>query len=123
MWMVNDKVKHSFTYTPDAGKATALLGNTPEAFNQVWHLPSDRNALTGKEFIEEVAKSYNVPPKYTVLKKWLIRLGGIFNSLIKENIEMLYQMEYEYLFDSSKFEKKFFKPTPYREGIRLMSGI
>jgi hypothetical protein len=33
--------KHSFIYTPDAAKATAILGNTPDAYNQVWHLPTD----------------------------------------------------------------------------------
>lgn len=34
-WLGSDKFKHSFTYTPDAGKATALLGNTKSAYGQV----------------------------------------------------------------------------------------
>ena len=46
--MISKNLKHSFTYTPDAGKATALLGNTLQAFNQTWHLPTDANALTGQ---------------------------------------------------------------------------
>jgi len=41
--MISDQYKHSLIYTPDAGQATALLGNTPSAFNQVWHLPTDSN--------------------------------------------------------------------------------
>ena len=33
--------------------------------------------------------------------------------------EMLYQYDSDYLFDSSKFEKKFnFKPTSYADGIK-----
>jgi len=32
-WFGDADQPHSFTYTPDAGKATALLGNTPEAYN------------------------------------------------------------------------------------------
>jgi nucleoside-diphosphate-sugar epimerase len=36
-FMVSDQFKHSYTYIPDAGKATALLGNTESAYNQVWH--------------------------------------------------------------------------------------
>lgn len=36
-WFHSTKYKHNFTYTPDAGKATALLGNTNSAFGQVWH--------------------------------------------------------------------------------------
>jgi nucleoside-diphosphate-sugar epimerase len=45
-WMINPKLKHSFTYTPDAAKGTALLGNTPSAYGKVWHLPTDNNVLT-----------------------------------------------------------------------------
>lgn len=39
-WIGSAKFRHSFTYTPDAGKATAMLGNTDDAYNQVWHLPT-----------------------------------------------------------------------------------
>jgi nucleoside-diphosphate-sugar epimerase len=118
-WLMNDRVKHSFTYTPDAGRATALLGNTETAFNQVWHLPTDRNALTGKEFIEEAARAFGVEPRYSVLGKGMLRLVGLFNGPVRENMEMLYQNDSDYLFDSSKFEKAFdFNPTPYEQGIK-----
>ncbi|NCS88898.1 MAG: NAD-dependent dehydratase, partial [Ignavibacteria bacterium] len=116
-WLANDSVKHSFTYVPDAGNATAVLGNTPTAYNQIWHLPTDKDALTGKEFIEKVAACYNANPKYTVLKSWMMKAAGLFNPLAKESVEMLYQYEYEYLFDSTKFEKAFFQPTSYQTGI------
>ena len=45
-WFVSADKKHSFTFTPDAAKATALLGNTPDAYNQVWHLPVSAPALS-----------------------------------------------------------------------------
>ncbi len=116
--MGNINTKHSFTYTPDAGKATAILGNTPSAYNQVWHLPTDRNTLTGKEFLEMTAKAFGVKPGYMTVKKWMLQLIGLFNPIIKESIEMLYQSEADYIFDSSKFEKAFdVKPTSYFEGI------
>lgn len=118
-WMINDKKRHSLTYTPDAGKATAILGNTESAYNQVWHLPTDRNVLTGKEFIENVAKAFSLTPRYMVLPRWMIQMVGFFNGNIRESVEMLYQNGSDYLFDSSKFEKAFsFKPTPYSQGIR-----
>jgi nucleoside-diphosphate-sugar epimerase len=117
-WMIDENKKHSFTYTPDAAKATALLGNNDSAYNQVWHLPIDKNALTGKEFMELAARACGVEPKYTVLKKWMIQMAGIFNHNIKETIEMLYQVDSDYLFDSTKFDKAFnFKTTTYQEGI------
>ena len=117
-WMLNDTTLHSFTYTPDAGKATALLGNTESAYNQVWHAPTDKNVLTGKQFIELVAKEFGVKPNYMVLPKWMVRMAGLFDTNIKEAVEMLYQSEADYLFDSSKFDKAFnFKTTTYQEGV------
>jgi len=118
-WLISDQFKHSHTYTPDAGKATALLGNTEKAFNQIWHLPTDRNALTGKQFIEIVAKEFGVEPTYGILTRWMLQMAGLFNGNIRNSIEMLYQSESEYLFDSTKFNKAFkFKTTTYQEGIR-----
>lgn len=118
-WLINDRVKHSLTYTPDAGKATAILGNTKSAYNQVWHLPTDRNALTGKEFIEKVAKEFGLAPRYAVLPRWLVQMAGLFNENVRESVEMLYQNDSDYLFDSSKFDTAFdFKATSYSQGIR-----
>ena len=116
--MLDENKKHSFTYTPDAGKGTAILGNTESAYNQVWHLPTNRNVLTGKEFIELAAKTMGVKPDYVVVKKWMLSMLGLFNKVIKENNEMLYQNDSDYLFDSTKFEKAFdYKPISYEEGI------
>jgi nucleoside-diphosphate-sugar epimerase len=117
-WFLNANKKHSMTYTPDAGKATAILGNTNSAYNQIWHLPTDKNVLTGKEFIELSANAFGVKPNYMVLKKWMIQMVGMFVPVVKESIEMVYQNEYDYLFDSTKFEKAFnFNPTSYQTGI------
>ncbi len=121
-WIANANLKHSMTYTPDAGKAVALLANTESAFNQIWHLPTDKNALTGQQFIEQVAEYFSVKPNYSILSRWMMRAAGLFNPLAKESVEMLYQNEYEYLFDSSKFEKAFFMPTEYKQGIALTAA-
>jgi nucleoside-diphosphate-sugar epimerase len=122
--LVSDKTKHSFTYTPDAGKATALLGNTASAFNQIWHSPCDRNALTGKEFASMAATSFGIEPKYMVLPKWMIWLAGRFDYNIASAVEMLYQNEVDYLFSSEKFEKAFpdFYITTFREGIEATAA-
>ncbi len=118
-WLINAKVKHSLTYTPDAGKATAILGNNESAYNQVWHLPTDKNALTGEELIEKVAKEFALPPRYMVLSRWMLQMAGLFNGIIRESVEMLYQYDSDYLFDSSKFDKAFdFRATSYWQGIR-----
>ena len=117
-WLCNDKVRHSFTYTPDSGRAVALLGNTADAYNQVWHLPTDHNPLTGREFINTAAAVLGAEPKYSVMKTWMMKAGGLFNRLALESVEMTYQYEYEYLFDSLKFESRFSQATPTLEAVR-----
>ncbi|MBO9682999.1 MAG: NAD-dependent epimerase/dehydratase family protein [Flavisolibacter sp.] len=112
---------HTYTFTPDAGKATALLGNTADAYNQVWHVPTTKEKLTTKQWIELIAEEINVAPNIQTIPTWMLRVLGLFNSTIKEFPEMLYQNETDYVFDSSKFEKRFgIQATNPRDGIKSM---
>lgn len=118
-WFIDVNKKHSFTYTPDAAKATAILGNTADAYNQVWHLPTDKNALTGKEMVSLFAKEMKVKDKLSVLPMWLLKILGLFIPIMKEMPEMMYQSDRDYIFDSSKFNKRFnFTPTAYKDGVK-----
>lgn len=113
--------KHSYTYTPDAGKATALLGNSADSWNQVWHLPTAQNPYTAKEWVEVVARELGVKPRFQRVPKLMVRIIGVFVPIMGEIVEMLYQHDCDYVFDSSKFEKHYnFKPTPYPEGIKAV---
>ncbi|MBK7711113.1 MAG: NAD-dependent epimerase/dehydratase family protein [Bacteroidales bacterium] len=118
-WFVDADKKHSFTFTPDAAKATALLGNTPDAYNQVWHLPTDKNSLTGRQFIDLFAREMNASGKVTVMPVWMLTILGLFIPILGEMPEMMYQYDRDYLFDSSKFDKRFsFTTTTYQDGVR-----
>ncbi|MCB0283941.1 MAG: NAD-dependent epimerase/dehydratase family protein [Calditrichaeota bacterium] len=113
-----DKI-HTYTYTPDAAKATAMLGNTDDAFNQVWHVPTTKEKLTNRQWIQMIADELKVEPKIQIAPKWLLHILGVFIPIMKEFPEMLYQYENDYYFDSSKFEKRFkFKVTTPADGIR-----
>jgi len=117
-WLVNDAVRHSYSFTPDAAKSLALLAGSEKSWNQTWHLPTTSNPPTGKEFIEMAARAFGVRPKYRVLRRPLIKLAGLFDPVVREIYEMLYQNDSEYLFDSTKFAMAFeFEPTPYDAGI------
>lgn len=124
-WFIDATKKHSFIYTPDAAKATALLGNTPDAYNQVWHLPTDKNTLTGIEWIELFNKEMKTSKKAMVISMFLLRTLGLFMPLMREMPEMMYQYDRDYFFDSSKFEKRFhFTPTTNEQGVRsIVHGI
>ncbi|MCB0652201.1 MAG: NAD-dependent epimerase/dehydratase family protein [Saprospiraceae bacterium] len=113
-----DKI-HTYTYTPDAAKATAILGNTEDAFNQVWHVPTTKEKLTNRQWIELIAEELKVQPKIQSVPVWMLRILGLFIPVMKEFPEMLYQNEQDYIFDSSKFEKRFgIEATAPKEGIK-----
>ncbi|HEY8781626.1 MAG TPA: NAD-dependent epimerase/dehydratase family protein [Mucilaginibacter sp.] len=120
-WIGDANKLHNFSYIPDMGKGMFLLGQRPESDNQIWHLPT-APPLTGKQFIEMAAKIYNVEPKYFAIKKFMMQLYGLFNKTVHELVEMYYQYDHDYIFDSSKFEKAFgVKPTSYADGIKVLS--
>lgn len=113
MWFANIDKIHNFSYTPDAGKAVALLGNTPDAYNQVWHVPANTERYTARQWIDLYAKELEIAPRHSVMPVWMMGVVGIFMPIIKEFKEMAYQYDRDYYFDSSKFEKRFgLKPTP-----------
>lgn len=118
-WQSDANKIHSFTYVPDAAKATALLGNTDSAYGQVWHLPTSAERLTGKQFIKMATEITNTKNSYMVLSSFVMSVIGLFNRTIKELVEMQYQNKQDYFFNSTKFFKAFsFTPTSYQYGIR-----
>lgn len=122
-WMVNDKVLHSFTFTPDCGKALWRLSQNEKAWNQIWHMPTAAPALTGKEIIYLASKIFNAPDKDFIIGKGMIAMLGIFMRLMYEMKEMLYQYDSDYIFDSAKFNRAFnFQPTTYKEGFEIIAA-
>ena len=117
-WFCSTRYKHNFTYTPDAAKATALLGNTESAFGQVWHLPTVP-ALTMQQWIDSVAEELKTSGKVMTVSGFMLRMLGIFNPVLREMKEMFYQYDRDYEFDSSKFETVFkVTPTPVEEALK-----
>jgi nucleoside-diphosphate-sugar epimerase len=122
-WIGKPDSVHTFTYTPDAGRAIAGLARSTEAYGQTWHLPTTKEPLTGADFVRLACDLAGRPFKLQVAPRWLLRLMGIFMPVLRENDEMMYQFEYDYRFDSSKIESACgFQPTPYRQGINESLG-
>lgn len=111
--------KRSLIWTPDASRATALIGNTPDAFGQTWHLPVDESHPTYQEFIRTASGIYGKDLKYTVVPKFFFTIGSFFNQRVKELLELLPRYEHDNIFDDSKFRNRFpdFQVTSYKQGI------
>ena len=118
-WMGDPRAVHSFTYTPDAAKSLAVLGNTPGAYGQVWHALTSHEPITSEEFVRLACDLAGVPFKLQVAPRWMLGLMGLFVPVLRESMEMLYQFEHDYRFDSGKVERVLgLKATSYRDGIQ-----
>lgn len=123
-WIARKDAVHSFTYTPDAAKATAFLGNTPAAYGQTWHLPTDPARLTMTQYTALIGRALGQKPAISVLPTWLLRPLGLFVPVLGEVHEMAYQYDRDYFFDSSKITKAFgLRATSYEAGIREMLAV
>jgi nucleoside-diphosphate-sugar epimerase len=114
-----DGTLRTLIWTPDASRATALIGNTPDAYNQTWHLPCDDNRLAYKQLVSLASKIYQKEFSYSVMKMWLFKLGGLFNKQAKEIQELLPRYTCDNIFVSQKFKTRFpdFKLTTLPEGV------
>ncbi|MGV3707772.1 MAG: NAD-dependent epimerase/dehydratase family protein [Gemmatimonas sp.] len=119
---VRDDVRRSFIWTPDASRAFALLGNTPSAFGQTWHLPCCDDRLTYKQFVPMAAEVFGASAEYDVMRMWSLRLSGLFSPRVRELGELLPRYAQDNLFDSGKFKAAFpdFVVSDYRRGLELI---
>jgi len=118
MWLANDSTKHSLTFAPDAARSLVLLAESETAWNQTWHVPTAAYPPTGKQFIGLAANEFGTRPRYQVLRRPMVWLAGRFDPTVRELYEMLYQYEFDYVFDSTKFTTAFgFQPASYPAGV------
>ncbi|MBM9461996.1 NAD-dependent epimerase/dehydratase family protein [Aeromicrobium sp. YIM 150415] len=119
---VRDDRLRTLIWTPDASRALALLGNTPEAFGQTWHLPCCDERPTYREFVELAADVFGQEHGYTVVPRWALSAAGLFSSQVRELKELLPRYAHDNRFDSSKFTAAFpeFEVTSYRRGLEFI---
>lgn len=119
---LNAHTKRSLIWTPDASRAMALIGNTPDAYGQTWHLPIDQQRLSYRQMIDIASETTGRRLRYTTVPSWAFRAGGLLNPAVKEAEELLPRYRQDNIFDSSTFATRFpdFSVTRYRDGIRLL---
>ena len=121
-WVGNPDAVHTFSFTPDIGRALIAFGASPAAFGQTWHVPTARDlgheAVTGRALTRLACTIADKPVRLQVAPRWLLVAMGWFNPMLRENNEMMYQLEHPYRFDSSKADKALgWLATPYNSGL------
>ena len=116
---VRDDKLRTLIWTPDASRALAVLGNTPDAYGQSWHLPCCDDRLTYQQFVTLACDIFGQQADYSVISKLAFTVAGVVSKGAREIRELLPRYEFDNLFESAKFKQRFpdFAVTTYREGL------
>jgi nucleoside-diphosphate-sugar epimerase len=109
---------HSFSYVADFGRLLATLGTHDEAFGQVWFTPSPA-AVTQADFVKMLEKEIGTPVKVMLGGAMVMRILGLFNPMIRESVELMYEWTQPFIVDTTKAEKAFgWKGTALPQAIQ-----
>ncbi|MGN7702148.1 NAD-dependent epimerase/dehydratase family protein [Cellulosimicrobium sp. 22601] len=114
--------ERTLIWTPDASRALARLGTTPDAYGQTWHLPTPDHRPTYRELVTLASETFGRSPRYAVLPRWALTAAGVVSAQVRELRELLPRYEHDNRFDSSTFTARFpdFEVTPYRTGLEIL---
>ena len=108
---------HTYTYSLDFGRALATAALDPAAHGRAWIVPNDRT-LTTREVAGMFFAAAGRDPGLAVLPRVAVVAAGVFDPLVREVVEMLYQREKPYVVDGSRCAERFgFVPTRLEDGV------
>ena len=108
---------HTYTFIDDFARDLIMLGERDEALGEVWHTHSAPASST-RQFVQKVIEITKTEPKVRVAPKLLVLVMGLFDPMMREIGEVLYQFEGSFILDHSKFESAFGSDvTPLDAGI------
>jgi nucleoside-diphosphate-sugar epimerase len=111
-------VLHTYSFIDDFARGLVILGERPEALGQAWHIPS-AETLTTRQFLTLVYAELKLPLKVSAAPDLLIKALGLFNPMMHELVEMLYEFNAPFIVDHSKFARAFGDfSTPHAAAIR-----
>lgn len=112
-------VPHEFVYVPDLADTLLKLSQKEEAYGKRWNL-AGVGLLTFRQFAEKAFALEDRKPKLRSAGKFMLRLIGLFNPMMREFVEMDYLMTEPLYVDDSGLHELIpnLKKTSYDDGIR-----
>lgn len=99
----NPDQPHSYSFGPDVAETLIRLGTNERAWGKVWHVPT-APAESTRALVNRFAAALHRPIHVAAVPKWLLRIVGIFNPILREDVEMVYQWEIPYDLDGTATE-------------------
>lgn len=118
----NPDTLHSHIYVKDFARGLVILADEEKAVGEVWHIPHAKPTST-RQLVEQIASSLSKVPKYRIANKLIVSIMGMFNPVMGDFKEIIYQNINNFTVDSSKFTTQFtFEPTPHEQAIKETSA-
>ncbi len=110
---------HTWTNPGDAGRLLVAAAMDERGWNRYWLVPSPP-PVSLRELAQRAARIEGTPaPRLRSLPRWTLRLGGAFNSVVRELVEMNYQFRRPFVIDATATVAVFGDHhTPLDEGLR-----
>ncbi len=114
---------HTVTFVPDIGHTMVTLADRRDAYGHAWHVPSPP-ALSQADFAALAADVAGTDAGVRRLKRWQLRLIGLFMKPVAETIEMLYEFEHDFVMDDTEARTRFgLTHTPLRQALAETMGL
>jgi nucleoside-diphosphate-sugar epimerase len=109
---------HDFIFVADVAETLVALSEKTEAYGQAWNVAGP-GVLTTRQFADLVFGAVHQKPRIRAAGKFVLRIMGLFNPLMREVVEMHYLWTTPVKLDDSRLRKLLpnLKKTPYVEGV------
>jgi nucleoside-diphosphate-sugar epimerase len=110
---------HSWTHVGDVARTLVAVAADERAWGRPWHVPT-APAMSLRRLAERAGELAGAPAaRVTTMPGLVLRLGGLFNPIAREMVEMDYQLRRPFVLDSSAATAAFgIEPTPTDEALR-----
>jgi nucleoside-diphosphate-sugar epimerase len=109
---------HTHIFIDDFARGLVRLGREDRAMGEIWHVPAARTGTT-RDLVELVFRAAGTAPRFRTAGRTMLGLLGLFDPVVRELEETLYQFERPFIVDHSKYEQAFgSRVTPHDEAIR-----
>lgn len=114
----NLKTPRGYVYLPDAAKMIVDIAEKEDAYGENWNIPG-AGLISGKEIIQIARDVTGNRKKVIPLNKNTVRLIGLFDSFMREVVEIMYLTKEGFILNGEKYEKRIgsISATPVREGL------
>ena len=110
---------HEFIFVPDLAETLIALSEKDEAYGNTWNVAGP-GLITTRQFADLVFGAVHRKPRLRVAGKFMLRVAGLFNPVLRELVEMHYLWTNPVKLDDTRLRQLLpnLHKTPYPEGIR-----